>query len=308
MASHTFDTNGDELSTCEDNIPEPFEITYATQKDWRIGEVISFYIGGVGTGLYILSQFMEFMTGLVIGYILVAFGKNLAHLFCASKPLNAFRAFSRPSTSWISRGAYCLTFFMVLGAVDITSRAALIPGANTLFGKIYSISAFMAACVIMIYPGLLLTKSRGIPLWNSPVIPITFVSYSLVLGLSVMAILSPITKPDTGLSQLLPLLFVTLAATILFILSHLVVMKSSTQTARESVKRLIKGEQKRIFVGGVLFMGLGIPLTITGYLHFMGITGEPAVFIAGAMALCGGYLFEASLFKAALFIPISYKE
>ena len=130
MNTHVMATSGEDLPVYENNIPESFEVKYVSQKDWGLGELLAFYLGGVGAGLYVLSQFMNFIPGLVIGFILVVFGKNIAHLVSASRPTIAFRALTRPGTSWISRGAYFILFFVIFGALDIASRAGWIAGGG----------------------------------------------------------------------------------------------------------------------------------------------------------------------------------
>lgn len=145
-------TNGEELSVYEDNIPESFEAKYVSQKDWRLGELLAFYVGGVGAGLYVLSQFVNFMLGLVIGFILVVFGKNIAHLISSSRPIYAIRSMARPGTSWISRGAYFILLFAIFGILDIASRYGWIAGGG-IGGKLFSALAFISAFVVMIYLG-----------------------------------------------------------------------------------------------------------------------------------------------------------
>ncbi|MDR2862127.1 MAG: hypothetical protein LBV07_06230, partial [Syntrophobacterales bacterium] len=52
------------------NIPESCAVGYKRQNDWKFIEVLSFYLGGVGTGLYIISQLFNYTVGLIVGYLL----------------------------------------------------------------------------------------------------------------------------------------------------------------------------------------------------------------------------------------------
>ena len=47
------------------NIPESFEVRFTAQSDWRFWETVAFYLGGVGAGLYVVSQFLQAQAGLI---------------------------------------------------------------------------------------------------------------------------------------------------------------------------------------------------------------------------------------------------
>jgi formate-dependent nitrite reductase membrane component NrfD len=303
MGTHVMGTSGEELPVYENNIPESFEMKYVSQKDWGLGELLAFYVGGVGAGLYVLSQFMNFVPGLIVGFVLVVFGKNIAHLISASRPANAFRALTRPGTSWISRGAYFILFFAIFGILDIASRAGWIAGGG-MGGKLLSALAFISALLVMIYLGFLLSASRVIPLWNSPLLPAIFLSYSLTLGGALEAILYPITGTDYSIVFLTKLLLLTISATLFLVLVHLMVMSSSSKAAKRSAHLLLKGALKSTFVGGVLVAGLIVPFAITGISHLAQSSTGAWTVLAGILVLGGGFLYEKALLKAAVYLPM----
>ena len=80
MGKQFIQTDADRLPVYEENIPETFEMHYASQTDWETKELVAFFIGGVGTGAYIISQFLNFNPGLILGFLFVVVGKNLGHL------------------------------------------------------------------------------------------------------------------------------------------------------------------------------------------------------------------------------------
>lgn len=296
-------TSGEELPAYENNIPESFEVKYVSQKDWGLRELLAFYVGGVGAGLYILSQFMNFVPGLVIGFILTVFGKNIAHLISASRPTNAFRALTRPGTSWISRGAYFILCFVIFGALDIASRAGWIAGGG-IGGNLFSALAFISALLVTIYLGFLMSGSRVIPLWNSPLLPAILLSYSLALGGALTAILYPIAGVDYSVAFIKKLLLLTISSTLFLVLVHLIVVRSTNKAARRSADLLLKGELKRTFVGGVLVAGLLLPLAITGISQLAQSPSAAWTVIAGLLVLIGGFLYENALLKAAVYLPM----
>jgi formate-dependent nitrite reductase membrane component NrfD len=303
MNTDLMETNAERLPVDEHNIPESFEVRFIPQSDWKLKELLAFYLGGVGTGLYVISQFMNFTAGLVIGFILVVFGKNLAHLVSASRPTNAFRAFARPGTSWISRGVYFIIAFTIFGALDIASRAGWIEWGGTL-GNLLSVLAFVSALLVMIYLGFLMAGARIIPLWHSPLIPAIFLSYSLAFGGALAAILYPISGIEYSIASITKLLLLTIASTLFLILVHLMVMKYSNKAAKRSAELLIRGNLRKIFVGGVLIVGLVIPLIITGLSQVAHSPTGAGTVIAGVLMLIGGFLFESSFLKAAIYTPL----
>lgn len=303
MNTHEAATSVDELPVYEGNIPETFEVKYVSQKDWRIGELLAFYIGGVGAGLYVLSQFMNFVPGLVVGFILVVFGKNAAHLISASRRTNAFRALTRPGSSWISRGAYFILFFVIFGALDIASHAGWIAWGG-IVGKVISALAFAFALLVMIYLGFLMSGSRVIPLWNSPLLPALFLSYSLAFGAALASILYPIAGAEYSAAFLTKLLLLTISSTLFLVLAHLMVTGSSNKAGRRSVDLLVKGTLKGTFIGGVLIVGLIIPLLITGISQVAQSPTAAGTVIAGILVLIGGWLFERAMLKAAVYLPM----
>jgi formate-dependent nitrite reductase membrane component NrfD len=303
MNAHVVATRGEELPVYENNIPDSFEVKYVSQKDWGLGELLAFYMGGVGAGLYVLSQFMGFFPGLVIGFILAVLGKNIAHLISASRPTKAFRALTRPGTSWISRGAYFILFFVIFGALDIACRAGWIAGGGT-GGKLISALAFVSGLLVMIYLGFLMSGSRTIPLWNSPLLPAIFLSYSLTLGAALAAILYPIAGSDYSVVFITKLLLLTVSSTLFLVLVHLMVMSSSSKASRRSAELLLKGVLKSAFVGGVLVAGLIVPFAITGISQLAQSPNVAWIFIAGILVLVGGFLYENALLKAAVYQPM----
>lgn len=291
------------LSAYQRNVAETFEIGFAAQKDWKIWEVLAFYLGGVGAGLYVVAQFLHMTSGLVVGYVLVVFGKNLAHLLASSRPERSIRAFANPRTSWISRGAFFILLFAVFGGIDIAVRLGWIGGGGESVAKAVAFLAGVCAAMVMLYVGFVMAQSRIIPLWHSPLIPVTLLSYSLAWGAALAGIIALLWGDNSDADALNLLLFITTAVTMFLILMQVLVLRSSSKTARISVELLTKGRLCGMFVGGVLFLGLALPILMTGYGLFGEGTRGYLTFSSGLLTLVGGCLFESALLKGAIFSP-----
>ena len=68
METRDIKKTDDLLPPYERNIPESFEVRFTAQSDWRLWETVAFYLGGVGAGLYVVSQFLNTRAGLLAGF------------------------------------------------------------------------------------------------------------------------------------------------------------------------------------------------------------------------------------------------
>ncbi|MBN2468054.1 MAG: polysulfide reductase NrfD [Deltaproteobacteria bacterium] len=298
------ENGGEKLTPYRENIPDTFEIRFAAQSEWKFWEVLAFYVGGVGAGLYAISHFMRVPAGLIAGFFMVVVLKNGAHLLSSSHPGRALKAFSNPKNSWVSRGAYFILFFTIFGAADILLRLGWFPGFGLIVCRSISFMAVLFAFLIMIYVGFVMTTSRSIPLWNSSILPAIFLSYSVALGGACGFIVYPAVEIGYDVSLLSRMLIISITATLFCIVIHLLVLKSSSHTARASVDLLLKGSLRVLFLGGVVTFGLVIPLGLLSHGaldgHYEKITGM----VSGVMVLIGGFLYETVLCQGGLYSPL----
>lgn len=288
-------------------IPESQEIgsQYKVQTDWKLVEVLSFYLGGVGTGLYLLSQVFDYVIGLIVGYLLVVVCKNGAHLLASSKPFRAMGVLRKPGSSWISRGAYSIFLFAVLGLVDIAFRMGMATAENALLAKVVTILTACAAFFIMAYVGFVFAEARNIGFWNSPIIPVLIISYSFCMGYALMLVLAPFTQNQFDIPAISRQFLLTLAATALLIFILLTVVKRMTKSAQQAASMLISGKFSMMFGFGVLIAGLLVPICIVGYYLANAATAPGSLLsLAGILTIIGGFLFEMCLISAGVYRPI----
>ena len=283
------------------NIPASCALGYRLQNDWKFVEVLSFYLGGVGTGLYILSQLFGCTAGLIVGYLLVVVCKNGAHLLASSKPFRSMGVLSKPCSSWISRGAYGIFAFAILGLLDIAMRLGFLSvGAG--LAMTVSVLAGAAAFFIMAYVGFVFAEARNIGFWNSPAVPAIIVCYSFCMGYALFLILS---KDAGATGIILSQFLVVLVATAVLIFFFLIVANRTRASAKESVKMLTQGELSMAFWGGVVVAGLLVPMGLVAY--SLSSCGTEAAFlpvIAGVLTLLGGLLFETCFIRAGIYNPV----
>ncbi len=269
------------------------------QRDWIEGRglwlLAAIYLGGVGGGLFIASVLVDWHAGLLIAVGITAILKGGSHLLFLTHPWKFWRIFWRPQTSWISRGIYIVFLFIIFGL------AYYFMGGMPL--KV--ISVFFAICLV-IYTGFVLLASRPIPFWNSPLLPILFVSVSLASGISLAETIH-IFFPTQDISnpELLKVAGPWLVSvTALLILIYLVSSFFCSVGAKESVIYLVKGQLATLFYTGVVFLGIILPLVIFISAYWV-IVPASALAIAGIAELVGAFLLRYSILKAGISAPVA---
>lgn len=166
-------------------------------------------VSGAGFGLMTLAVLLDLISGgsllgrwelvvsMIVGIVFATAGLLASTLHLAN-PKNAWRAFSRFRTSWLSREAV----FSVLFYPPALGYAALLwfdgsdPGiaANVLGGVTALLALITVFCTGMIYASL-----RPIPQWNTPLVPANYLLLSLASGsvalLAVSGVLSGEVNP-----------------------------------------------------------------------------------------------------------------
>ncbi len=247
------------------------------------------YLGGVGGGLFIASALVDWPLGLLIGVGIAAILKGGSHLLFLTHPWKFWRIFARPQTSWISRGIYFVTLFIIFGL------AYYFMGGTTL--KVLSL--FFAFCLV-IYTGFVLMASRPISFWNNPLLPILFVTVSLGSGVSLaetIDIFSPQSMTNPGLLTAAGPWAVGVTALLLAV--YLTGNLHSSTTAKESLLYLVRGEFAPIFHGGVVFLGIILPL-IMFISTYAAIVPSSTLAIGGISELVGALILRFSILKAGI--------
>ncbi len=281
---------------------QEFTMELRSQEDWSWLVAIDLFLGGLGGGLFLLFQvfglppFIAFLSlGLVVlgGVVLLA---ELGH------PLRAWRAISRPQSSWISRGVIFVSVFIVSGflylapAFDIFSWLPWTPDSRG--GKILGAIAGISAFLVTLYPGFVLSSSPSIPFWNNPLLPVLFFSHSVMGASGIVLLLYPLGLLGPGVAGIDSFVAGLIAANFTMVVIYLLTLKRSGLAAKESVALLNRGRLGWTFKIGVLLVGMVLPLLIALWI-------PSAVVLAGAFLLIGGLLFRYCVLKAGVYVPFA---
>lgn len=292
------------------------------QTVWGLNHALWFYAMGVGGALYLLRVAFGVEVGSILG---LSLSHVLSQLFIGvgglilivdlGKPLRFLRALRNPKSSWISVGAICDFVFVAFDGLYILPDLNIggvrpfgwMPWADVFWAEaVMQAIAGAAAFVVIVYPGLVLAKCPGIPLWTTMLIPLQYLVYAAASALGVVLLLSSIggdflpaapvwTWVQPGL----------LVICLLLILAHLMEAWNRGETARLSVQRLFHGSIAPSFLFGCLVVGTVVPLGMS-----LGAfsAGDPALraallIIAGVLVQLGNFYSKYCVLKAAMFAP-----
>jgi len=283
---------------------DEFLIGVKPQKEWGWLVITYLFLGGAGAGLFLVSLYMGHPSAQGLGLILLILG-TLFLMLDLGRPERFWRAFLHARSSWISRGCYCITALVLLGGLNVfVDFTASDWGMLT---TVLKAGAAAAAVAVMIYTGFVLSPSAAIPFWNSTFFPIIFFAYSLLAGIDFLILASPILPPPAiDVAHLEKIQFGLVLLCLLLVLSHLSVMSGSAVAARQSIQLLTRGKWAVLFIGGVIGIGLILPLLLAWPVLWQ--AGFQTVFaVTAALALLrlfGDYLFRFLVIRAGLYDPL----
>ncbi len=291
---------------------DTFEVGYNPQKEWAWLITAAFFLGEVGAGLFLVSLFLPGKVSLwsaILGWLIVAVGKNFTHFIYLGKPWRFWRMVFRPQTSWISRGFFATVALCGLGLVYIILKwLEIYAGASpTILSNLIMYLSGFCAFVVMIYDGIVMTYSPSLPLWNSSLLPILRLSYATMGGVTFIPVNSGVyrvlrrhfprfkEKCWQNLERWL------IIANLIMIIVYLLTLTYSVATAKESAYLIVKEKYPVIFWFGVVLVGLVVifllPVIVTT--HSLSLL----IFVA-LCELIGDFCILFLLIRAGVYSPL----
>ena len=289
------------------------------QKSWGWMIVLYIFLAGLGGGTFLFSFILLVMEkyesvakiGALAGPLVVLFASILL-LFDLGSPVKAYRLFTTPKTlmsSWMTRGAWILTAFIILGlayALPAYNLFKWLPWSQISgWGRGLGIAACLLSIIVPVYPGLLLGVIKSIPLWNTSVLPPIFFLSGLDTGIAVLVLLSiflPAAIDVAGFHLLGTTDIVLIILLLVALFAYIEIMRQSSTTAAASI-RLLKTP---LFIGGVVIAGLILPLALL--IISVSISGIQTIRIidgiTGVLILAGALLLRLSVVTSGLHRPM----
>ena len=289
------------------------------QKSWGWMIILYIFLAGLGGGTFLFSFILLFWgkyqdvarIGALAAPLIVAFA-SLILLFDLGSPAKAYRLFTTPKTlmsSWMTRGAWILTAFIILGlayALPAYNLFKWLPWSQISgWGRGLGIAACLLSLIVPIYPGLLLGVIKSIPLWNTSALPPIFFLSGLDTGIAVLVLLSiflPAAIDVAGFHLLGTTDIVLIILLLVALFAYIEIMRQSSTTAAASI-RLLKTP---LFIGGAVIAGLILPLALL--IISVSISGIQTIRIidgiTGVLILAGALLLRLSVVTSGLHRPL----
>jgi len=287
------------------------------QREWGWLIAAYLFLGGVGAGAYTIAAVNSFMgeslepstvVGLWIGFPALLIG-SLFLIADLGSPKNAFLAGMKPGSSWIARGTWIISIFMVLSLLHLVLHVFTGIG-ETADGRVIlsvvAVAGIAFAVGTMAYTGILLGASKGIPFWRSGVVPVVFVISAVVTGHFTIALGMVLWGGSAVAAESFRMMAAEAAALVVIeVLAIFFFLHEAYKLPdpRESAERILKN---RMFVIGYFALGLGLPLVLMLLLSLgmadAGISAILGVVAVGSiLGLVGGLILrQAVLVSGAL--------
>jgi len=270
-------------------------IVFERQDAFGIQLAFAIFFLGTGSGLFILSTFYGFIWGKVADLVFLILGFVFLALD-AGHPFRVWRAFSNPTTSWISRGVIAVSIFFVLAILAVLQGFGLLPWMDgSVGGWTVKILGLIVAIFLLIYTAMILASYPSVPAWNTGLLPVLFVSYGLTSGIAVLYFFHSLnTIPIIELAQIG---FILVAVNLLLLLIYWVGLSSTVTAAKESTRLITKGELWPHFIIGVIVVGLVVPLIMVGQVYATSKVTGSSLILAGVLILIGNFIFRYVLLR-----------
>jgi formate-dependent nitrite reductase membrane component NrfD len=274
------------------------------QHHWSWLIAVYLFLGGVGAGAYTIGAINSFMgeglelsttVGLWISFPALLIG-SICLIADLGSPTKAFLAGMKPGTSWIARGTWIITLFMVFAFLHFVLHLYTDVGGGLV--SLIAALGIVFAIGTMSYTGILLSVSKGIPFWRSGVVPVVFVISAVVTGH--FSIMLGVTLLGRGTAAAEPIRAMAMEAAILVVLEVLAILfflqaAYRQPDARESAERILN---KKMFVIGYFILGLAAPLVLMLIVYSsQSVSGNTmaVVAIGSVLGLVGGLILRQAI-------------
>jgi len=284
-----------------------------TKWGWLIA--IYLFLAGLGGGAYIagvLADFAGLTTG--ISQIGVFLGLPCVFLGCMfliadlGKPINFWRAYMKPRTSWIARGTIIITVFMIIDFIHIILWIWPFDLLASAVGTRYFINilGLIFAFGTVIYTGLLLGASRPIAFWSTAMLPLLFLVSALSTGFMVVILSSSVIgvpKEGLGLLERIDIILIILE---IFVIAFYLQATHRVSESRASAQLVLSGSVAPLFWFGVAVLGLLFPL-LFDLIGLYGLSGSSAhifILLASVSGIIGGLILRQVVLKGGIHAPL----
>ena len=280
------------------------EAVYRPERVWAEGRafalVLAHFLSGAGAGAWLLGLLLDLRLALTLGLASVILG-GVVHLAFLGHPERAWKMMRRPQSSWISRGLWSMLVFVPTAALYLAGTYGAW-STNSAFSIVMLVLSLIGMAGIFLYKGFVYAAARAVPLWNSPLLPVTYIAIGLRGGAALALISIAFVSPDTE-SRAAQTWWLAATAAVAFLFILELSMGRSDSTVRHSLSSLGRGRLAWIFFGGAVLLGVVIPLAlvVASYPASIGVAG---LLVAGITSLLGDLAYKYCMNSAGTYVPL----
>ncbi|MBN1567543.1 MAG: polysulfide reductase NrfD [Acidobacteria bacterium] len=279
------------------------------QVEWRWLIAAYLFLAGVGGGAYLAGVIADFAGGAewtTVSKIGVFLGMPCVLIGCLflladlGTPINSWRVWMKPKTSWIARGTIIIVLFMIFAAIQTAFWIWPFPGSIENARGVIAILGAVFGFLTVIYTGLLLGYSQPIALWRTALLPVLFFVSAMSTGIMAIILAGLFLGVAENYLALLAKIDAAILVLELFVLVVFIYNAYRTIESRFSAKRILSGPVAPAFWLGVIACGLVIPFL----LDLLAGHGSAAA-VASILGLFGGLCLRFSILAAGTLDPLT---
>lgn len=298
------------LSNPSQFLAADLQVRFRPQRQWVQGRglflIVAHFLSGIGAGAWLLAALGTGTVGLLAGWVLVGLG-GLAHLLFLGRWTRFWRMIARADSSWISRGLLGITLFLLTGLVYLLLKLA--DQGSSPVGQVFLWLSWFSAAWVIVYKGFVWSSAKGIPLWNTPLLPVLYLVYGVRGGLAVLLLVA-LTQPAGGEVSTAEVLKLWLGvSSALLVVVYLVGIRGTGLTAARSVDALLSGVAAPAFLWGAVLLGLVVPIVLGAFALATGLAlatpvGVVLLVIVSLTSLVGDLALIYAIARAGLYRPL----
>ena len=259
------------------------------QMTWGWQPALYLFLGGMGAGAFIAAAVLFFKEreehqkligiSIVVATICLIVGLLLllSELINPLRGLMMWQSFSN-FESWMALGAWIVFLAVIVFALTALCTVDAIAGVISKvwksfeakrfsIGRVLCILGSVLALGVAVYTGVLLMSAPGVPLWNTPILPLLFTVSALDTGIALVEVLAFALERKSPLSRSMRRFFETCVATlvvleVVFLVALLLTVGGSGSSAAASTGLLVSGVLAVPFWALVVVLGLVFPLLV----------------------------------------------
>ncbi len=266
----------------------------------------------LGMGTYLVGVFVNSWWAMLAGWVMIMVFKLPLHFLYLGRPWRFWRAippFTKAwKTSWFARGMFFSLVFAAAATVQLVTSYLLIfdvteSSAVVGIDWVFKIVASIFCVAVGAYCGFAMSYCKGVPFWNTGMLPIVFVIMGVADGLAlVMAI--ELGVGDVSLVALESASRIALIMNAILILTYLLNARYQSETAGRSVSELVSGPTAPVFWIGIVILGIIVPLVISISSLFMGEAATGLLIFAVICHTIGAFSLKYAVLKVGIYRPI----